>query len=338
MKLTSALAMAAAAMTLATNTPRRRAGRHFRPRGRQLYLARGSAQRSRRSIGCAPRTSGRWTLLAGDPPLRSGQGRSAGDLRQRGPDSLCLDPPGRPLQFLAGQAESARGLVRRTTLESYRSDDPEWETVLDVDALAEGRRARMGLQRLRMPATRRAPVHDFAVRRGRGCHRAARIRHGDQELRRQRLRARRKKPGRDPVGRSGHAPRQPRFSAKARSPRASIRALRVSGSAGRRTKDAQEIWRGEEADVWSAATLLRDHTGTAHGYYAFRATSFHETEYYWQKDGEWLPSRHAAEGLALRADRRAATVLDRCRLGNAGTDIPRRCARLGRSRRVQGRS
>ena len=34
-----------------------------------------------------------------------------------------------------------RGIVRRTTLESYRSDAPEWELILDVDALAarEGR-------------------------------------------------------------------------------------------------------------------------------------------------------------------------------------------------------
>ena len=33
--------------------------------------------------------------------------------------------------------ENPRGLVRRTTLESYRTDSPVWETVLDVDALAE---------------------------------------------------------------------------------------------------------------------------------------------------------------------------------------------------------
>ena len=30
-----------------------------------------------------------------------------------------------------------RGLWRRTTLESYRTDDPEWELILDVDALAK---------------------------------------------------------------------------------------------------------------------------------------------------------------------------------------------------------
>ena len=33
-------------------------------------------------------------------------------------------------------AEHVRGIVRRTTLASYRTADPQWETVLDVDALA----------------------------------------------------------------------------------------------------------------------------------------------------------------------------------------------------------
>jgi prolyl oligopeptidase len=34
-----------------------------------------------------------------------------------------------------------RGIVRRTTLASYRSDTPEWETVLDVDALSRAENA-----------------------------------------------------------------------------------------------------------------------------------------------------------------------------------------------------
>jgi prolyl oligopeptidase len=34
-------------------------------------------------------------------------------------------------------SEHVRGLWRRTTLESYRTTEPEWETVLDVDALGE---------------------------------------------------------------------------------------------------------------------------------------------------------------------------------------------------------
>jgi len=33
-------------------------------------------------------------------------------------------------------ADHVRGLVRRTTLASYRTENPQWETVLDVDALA----------------------------------------------------------------------------------------------------------------------------------------------------------------------------------------------------------
>lgn len=33
-------------------------------------------------------------------------------------------------------AEHSRGLWRRTTLESYRTGDPDWELLLDVDALA----------------------------------------------------------------------------------------------------------------------------------------------------------------------------------------------------------
>ena len=32
-------------------------------------------------------------------------------------------------------AEHERGLWRRTTLESYRTEEPEWEILLDVDAL-----------------------------------------------------------------------------------------------------------------------------------------------------------------------------------------------------------
>ena len=34
-------------------------------------------------------------------------------------------------------AQHVRGLWRRTTLDSYRTDTPDWETVLDLDALAD---------------------------------------------------------------------------------------------------------------------------------------------------------------------------------------------------------
>jgi len=38
-------------------------------------------------------------------------------------------------------ADHVRGLWRRTTLESYRTAEPAWETILDVDALAKAENA-----------------------------------------------------------------------------------------------------------------------------------------------------------------------------------------------------
>ncbi|MDC0319119.1 prolyl oligopeptidase family serine peptidase [Verrucomicrobia bacterium] len=44
---------------------------------------------------------------------------------------------GRHIYNFWRDAEHVRGILRRTTLESYRKAKPEWETVLDVDALAK---------------------------------------------------------------------------------------------------------------------------------------------------------------------------------------------------------
>ncbi|MFI5801466.1 prolyl oligopeptidase family protein [Streptomyces sp. NPDC051561] len=57
-------------------------------------------------------------------------------------------------------AEHIRGIWRRTTLEEYRKHDPEWETVLDVDALAraEGVDWVWDGARVRYPDHRRALV------------------------------------------------------------------------------------------------------------------------------------------------------------------------------------
>jgi len=56
--------------------------------------------------------------------------------------------------------EHVRGIVRRTTLASYRTESPEWETVLDIDALAREENANwvyQGMQCLE-PAQRRCLV------------------------------------------------------------------------------------------------------------------------------------------------------------------------------------
>jgi prolyl oligopeptidase len=57
-------------------------------------------------------------------------------------------------------AEHVRGLIRRTTLASYRTDHPEWETVLDIDALARAEGANWVYQGMNClaPAMRRCLV------------------------------------------------------------------------------------------------------------------------------------------------------------------------------------
>jgi prolyl oligopeptidase len=73
---------------------------------------------------------------------RFGDGRFAAD---RDALKAALDEPGRiPMIARRGgllynfwqDAEHPRGLWRRTTLESYRSPKPDWEILLDIDALA----------------------------------------------------------------------------------------------------------------------------------------------------------------------------------------------------------
>jgi len=47
--------------------------------------------------------------------------------------------PAQPPRFRAGTAATAcrraRGLWRRTSLDSYRTEEPDWEVLIDVDAL-----------------------------------------------------------------------------------------------------------------------------------------------------------------------------------------------------------
>ncbi len=53
-------------------------------------------------------------------------------------------------------ADHVRGLLRRTTLASYRTENPQWETVLDVDALARAENANWVYQGMQcLPPTMR---------------------------------------------------------------------------------------------------------------------------------------------------------------------------------------
>ena len=51
-------------------------------------------------------------------------------------------------------AENPRGLWRRTTLASYRTEEPEWDVIIDVDELAARRRRELGVGGRRSHRTR----------------------------------------------------------------------------------------------------------------------------------------------------------------------------------------
>ena len=58
-------------------------------------------------------------------------------------------------------ADNPRGLVRRTTMASYRTDDPDWEVLLDLDALAKAE----GEDWIWAGASTLPPAHDRAILR-----------------------------------------------------------------------------------------------------------------------------------------------------------------------------
>jgi len=62
-------------------------------------------------------------------------------------------------------AANPRGVWRRTTLESYRTDDPDWDVVIDLDALADCSAAMVaalgGLKLHPEPPTSGSPGREF---------------------------------------------------------------------------------------------------------------------------------------------------------------------------------
>ncbi|MEX0341582.1 MAG: prolyl oligopeptidase family protein [Erythrobacter sp.] len=284
MKLVSALAMAAA-MTLASQTPAAAQDGIPGPED-DSYIWLEEARSDRALDWVRAENERTMDLLAGDPRFEAVKAEALAiyDSEDRIP-YVSIRPDG--LYNFWQDKQNPRGLVRRTTLESYRSDNPTWETVLDVDALAEaeGREWVYKGYECLPPEERLCMISlsdggedatvlrefDMATKRfvENGFVLDEKSQGGIQWIDQDTLLVSRDF-GEGTLTESQY-PRTTRIWKR-----------------GTSIEEAQEIWRGEEADVWSAATLLRDHTGTAHGYYAFRATSFHETEYYWQKDGEWL--------------------------------------------------
>ena len=283
MKLVSALAIAAA-MTLAPNTAAAQDGISGPDEDSYIWL---EEARSDAALDWVRAENDRtMELLAGDPRFEEVKAEALAiyDSEDRIP-YVSIRPDG--LYNFWQDKQNPRGLVRRTTLESYRTDSPTWETVLDIDALAEaeGREwvykgytclppeERMCMIALSDGGEDATVLREFDMATKsfveNGFILDRKSQGGIQWLDRDTLLVSRDF-GEGTLTESQYP----------RTTRAWKRGTPIGG--------AEEIWRGEESDVWSGATLLRDHTGTVHGMYAFRATSFHETEYYWQKNGEWV--------------------------------------------------
>ena len=185
--------------------------------------------------------------------------------------------------------ENPKGLLRRTTMESYTSDDIQWETVLDIDALAaeEGRewvykgstclppdliKCMIALSDGGEDATimREFDMSTKTFVEG-GFELPEKSQGGIQWVDEDTLMV-----GRD-FGEGTLTASEYPFTSR-------------MWKRGTALAEAPEIFRGEADDVWAGASLLRDNTGTVHGTTAFRGVSFHESEYFWRdpETGEWL--------------------------------------------------
>ena len=183
--------------------------------------------------------------------------------------------------------QNPKGVLRRTTLDSYRSDDPEWEIVLDVDALAEAE----GSEWVYKGSTCLPPDRSMCmIALSDGGEDATVMREFDMDsgtfveggfvideksqggvswIDEDTLLV-----GRD-FGEGTLTESEYPFTSRV-------------WKRGTPLSEAEEIFRGEPTDVWAGASLLRDNTGTIHARTAFRGISFHESLYYVWKDGEWL--------------------------------------------------
>ena len=184
-------------------------------------------------------------------------------------------------------AKNPKGVLRRTTIASYRTDNPLWETLLDIDALAkaEGREwVYQGLNCLPPAGTR------CLVSLSDGGKDAATIREFDITAK--------------AFVADGFV--LPESQGSASWVDADTLIIGRDFGPGTLTEsiypftarewkrgtamaDAPEIFRGEASDVWSGVQLLRDAASTVHARIAYRGVSFFERTYAVWKDGQWLP-------------------------------------------------
>jgi prolyl oligopeptidase len=206
-------------------------------------------------------------------------------------------------------AEHVRGIVRRTTLASYRTEAPAWETVLDVDALAaaEGKswvyqgmsclppEERYCLVRLSDGGRDANVVREYDLRERRFVEGGFSLPDGKQDVTWEDadnvLVSRDWGPG--TMTSSGYA-----FV---------VKRLRR----GQSLDQAEEVFRGTAADVGVSPLVLRDSAGRAHGSLAYRSLdTFHRQFILFRPGGNVvlpIPRRASPAGIV---DGRLLVTLD----------------------------
>lgn len=180
-----------------------------------------------------------------------------------------------------------KGVLRRTTLESYRTASPEWEVILDIDALAkaEGKEWVYQGSSCLPPALNKCMIalsdggEDATIMREfdmvtksfveGGFVLDAKSQGGVEWVDENTLLVSRG------FGEGTLTESEYPFTTR-------------EWKRGTAIADAPEIFRGDPTDVSSGAGLLRDNTGTIHARTAYRGISFHERLIYVWKDGAWL--------------------------------------------------
>ncbi|MGZ8347987.1 MAG: prolyl oligopeptidase family serine peptidase, partial [Allosphingosinicella sp.] len=206
-------------------------------------------------------------------------------------------------------ADHVRGIVRRTTLASYRTDSPEWETVLDVDALAAAENANWVYQGMSClpPDERRClvflsdggrdanVVREFDVVEKRFVEGGFSLPEGKQSatwLDADTLLVSREW-GPDTMTASGYP-----FV---------VKRLRR----GETIEQAVEVYRGTPQDVRVDPFVLRDSEGTVHGVGFSRGLDFFHRQYVMLRDGGHvtlpIPQRSSPAGIV---DGRLLIALD----------------------------
>jgi len=180
-----------------------------------------------------------------------------------------------------------KGILRRTTLESYRTASPEWEIILDVDALAKAE----GKEWVYQGSTCLPPaLNRCMIALSDGGEDATILREFDTKTKQF-------VEGGFVLGEKSQGGVEwvdentllvGRNFGEGTLTESEYPFTTREWKRGTRIEDAPEIFRGDAKDVSSGAALLRDNKDVIHARIAYRGISFHERLWYVWKDGQWL--------------------------------------------------